>query len=150
MERSKPPHTSAQAGPQRTTPPPQEPAARMVILVLIQEELKSRKLFNELHWLDYHNGFYKTDLLDIIMLAIGLNPRLCLQRSLCHTLLDQHSQRVVENAAELQDEATQVYDAFLKHARQLGYIKAGAPNSKSPFQNSATGVKSSATPATGP
>lgn len=136
MERSKPPHTSpALAGPQRSAPLTQEPAARKVILILIQEELKSRKLFEELSWLSYHNWFYKTDLLDVIMLAIGLDSRLSIQRSLCHTLLDQHSQRVVENAAELRDEADRVCDALLKHAKQLGCMRAEDPNSKSPIPN---------------
>jgi hypothetical protein len=136
MERSKPPHTSpTQASHQRPAPLTLEPAARKVILILIQEELKSRKLFEELRWLSYHNWFYKTDLLDVIMLAIGLDSRLSIQRSLCHTLLDQHSQRVVENPVELRDEADRVYDALLKHARQLGRIKAEDPNSKSPIPN---------------
>jgi predicted transcriptional regulator len=127
MERSKPSYTS-------TAPPPPGPAIRGVILTLIQEELKSRKLFDELRWLSYHNWFYKTDLLDLIMRSIGLDPRLSIQRSLCHTLLDQHSQRVVENAAELLNEANRVYDALWKHTRQLGYMNDGSkskiPNSK--------------------
>ena len=119
MERSNPsPRSSAQAGAQPRQILAYDPAARHVTIILIREELKNRKLFEDLHWLNYHSTFYKSDLLDIIMDVIGLDRRSSMHRSLCHTLLDRHSQRVVESMKELTDEATRVYDALVKHAVQ--------------------------------
>ena len=96
--------------------PPTDPSVQKVVILLIKEELKSRKLFHELHWLGYHNCFYQADLLDLIVLAMGLKPGSSMQRSMCHTLLDKHSQRVVADAAELLDEAKRVHDILLRHA----------------------------------
>ena len=107
----------------KTPLPPNDPTVSKVIIMLIREELKSRKLFEELHWLSYHNSFYKTDLVDLILLAMGVDPKASIERTLCHTLLDQHSQRVINNATELQDEARRVYDKLVKHTLQLGYMK---------------------------
>src|SRR6187431_3159079 len=119
MERSNPsPRSSAQAGAQPRQILAYDPAARHVTIILIREELKNRKLFEDLHWLNYHSTFYKSELLELIMLAIDLDPKVSMHRSLCQTLLDRHSQRVVESPRELTDEATRVYDALLKHAIQ--------------------------------
>jgi hypothetical protein len=99
-----------------TKTPLQKPDAEKVILLLIKEELKNRKLFDDLRLLGYFNTFYQSDLIDVIMLATGLTSGSSLQRSTCHTLLDRHSQRVVADARELMDEARQVYDTLLRHA----------------------------------
>jgi hypothetical protein len=95
---------------------PTDPTVSKILLLLIREELKNRKLFLELHWLGYNNSFYQADLLDLIMLSMNLQPGSSLQRSICHTLLDKHSQRVVANAAELLDEAKRVHEILTKHA----------------------------------
>jgi len=118
MERSTPHPSSGDAGNQRSWIAPflKDPAAVKFILILIQEELKSRKLFQELHWLGYHNCFYQADLLDLIMMATGLQPGSSLQRSMCHELLDKHSQRVVTSEAELRDEARRVHEVLTRHA----------------------------------
>jgi hypothetical protein len=96
--------------------PPKTRTASKVTLLLIQEELKNRKLFDDLHLINYHNAFYRSNLIDIIMLAMGLKPESSLQRSTCQVLLDRHSQRVVADARELMDEAQRVYDIFAVHA----------------------------------
>jgi len=93
-----------------------EASAERITLLLIAEELKNRKLFEDLRWLGYYHVFYRSDLVELIMLAIGLKPDLALQRSLCQTLLDRHSQRVVESRRELLDEAKRVYDQLARHA----------------------------------
>jgi len=98
------------------TTPPRDPSARKAIIMLICEALKSRKLFQELHWLGYHNCFYQADLVELIMLAMGLKPASSMQRSICQTLLDKHSQRVVANLDELMDEAQRVHDILVRHA----------------------------------
>jgi len=100
----------------KNTTPPKNSTASKVTLRLIQEELKNRKLFDDLHLINYHNPFYRLDLVEIIMLAMGLKPESSLQRSTCHVLLDRHSQRVVEDARELADEAELVYDILAVHA----------------------------------
>jgi hypothetical protein len=91
-------------------------SAETITLMLITEELKNRKLFDDLRWLGYYHVFYRSDLIEIIMLSIGLNPEVSLQRSFCHTLLDRHSQRIVESRRELMDEAKRVYDQLSRHA----------------------------------
>jgi len=95
---------------------PTDSSHTKVVLLLIREELRNRRLFQELHWLGYHNCFYQADLIDLIMLAMGLKPASSLQRSICQTLLDKHSQRVVANAGELLDEAKRVHDILVRHA----------------------------------
>lgn len=84
------------------------PSARVTIL-LIQEQLKSNKLFSTLSQLGIETAFYQANLTELIAGAVGLGVDSKIDYGFCYRLLMQHSKRVVEDADELYDEATRVY-----------------------------------------
>lgn len=92
------------------------PSTNKVVIHLIREELKSRKFFDGLRRVGLDDGFYQTDLLELIMIGLGLTPDSKDQYNYCYNLLSKHSHRVVEDADELHNEATRVFTLLSKHA----------------------------------
>jgi hypothetical protein len=104
------------------TPNPTETFAEKVIIHLIGEELKNRKLLQVLSHLGYDNTFYKADLTGLVLAAMGLPRDSPATQVFCDTLLDKHSRRVVENIRELDDEARRVYHALVQQASSRGIV----------------------------
>jgi len=94
----------------------QEPSAEKVIVYLIREELKSRKFFETLRELGLDDAFYQADLLELIMVGLGLIPDSTEHYAFCYDLISKHSAHVVQDADELLDEAKRVYTILSQHA----------------------------------
>ena len=91
-----------------SSPQQQYPSARVTI-ILIQEQLKSFKLFVTLSHLGIEAVFYQANLIELIMSGVGLSTDSKVDYGFCYCLLMKHSHRIVEDADELYDEATRVY-----------------------------------------
>jgi hypothetical protein len=99
------------------TPLLKEPSAEF-ILVLIKEQLKGHRFFEGLRELGLDDAFYQTDLLELIMAALGLLPQSEEDYNFYHSVFKKHSVRVTQDADTLLDEARVVYDILLQHAMQ--------------------------------
>jgi hypothetical protein len=101
----------------------QTPSAEKVIVHLIREELKSRKFFEGLREIGLDDNFYQTDLLELITAGLGLTPDSPEQYTFCYDLLNEHSTQVVEDADELLDKATRVYEILSRYAKESAALK---------------------------
>lgn len=93
----------------------QSPSARVTTL-LIQEQLKSLRLFSILSHLGIEACFYQANLIELIVAGVGLSIDSKVDYGFCYGLLMQHSKRVVEDPDELYDEATSVYRLLVARA----------------------------------
>ena len=107
----------------KPTTPPHTADASKVIIILIREELKSRKFFEGLREIGLDDNFYQTDLLELIMAGLGLTSDSPEQYTFCYDVLHEHSTQVVEDADELLDEAKRVYEILSRHAKQSAALK---------------------------
>jgi len=98
-----------------SSPQEQSPSARVTI-ILIQEQLKSFRLFVTLSRLGIEAVFYQANLIELIMSGVGLIPDSKTDYGFCYCLLMKHSHRVVKDADELYDEATRVYRLLVARA----------------------------------
>jgi len=87
-----------------------------VTVVLIEEQLKSLKLFVTLSSLGIEACFYQANLIKMIMCGVGLVADSQVDYGFCYCLLMRHAQRVVEDADELRDEAARVYRLLVARA----------------------------------
>jgi len=94
--------------------------SKKLITTLIGEELKSRYFFDGLRYVGLCDDFFQVDLLPAIMEAVGLAPDLQADYTFCETLLNKHCYRLVQDADEVREEATRVYDIILEYAIHHG------------------------------
>jgi len=94
---------------------PESPSSRVTVL-LIQEQLKSLKLFVTLSHLGIDTCFYQANLIELIMAGVGLSTDSQIDYGFCYCLLMKHSERVVEDPDELYDEAIRVYRLLVARA----------------------------------
>jgi hypothetical protein len=98
--------------------------------MLIQEQLKSFKLFVTLSHLGIEAVFYQANLIELIMSGVGLSIDSKVDYGFCYCLLMKHSHRIVEDADELYDEAARVYRLLVARATpeaSAGDAKAAVP-----------------------
>jgi hypothetical protein len=113
-----------------------------VTIILIQEQLKSFKLFVTLSHLGIEAVFYQANLIELIMSGVGLSTDSQVDYGFCYCLLMKHSHRVVEDADELYDEATRVYRLLVAPAaapplpaEAAGVVRAEVPSTRDVAQD---------------
>jgi hypothetical protein len=131
-----------------SSPQQLSPGARATI-ILIQEQLKSYKLFVTLSHLGIEAVFYQANLIELIMAGVGLTVDSKADYGFCYCLLMKHSRRIVEDADELYDEAARVYRLLVARTTpeaSAGEARAAVPDL--PAADVARDVKQTITPHT--
>jgi len=98
-----------------------DPRNKAALLILIREDLKSQKVFDQLSSLGLEDTFYQSDLTEIILNEVGLSPESEEDQYFYHTLVRQYAQRVTIDQKKL-DELTveiliKLLERFNNHSR---------------------------------
>lgn len=85
-----------------------------LVLLLIGEELKSRKFFNTLQELGLDNSQYQPNLDDAILSCIGLSDNSNETLDFYYATMEKHASRIEGNRQSIETEAVKVYQVLME------------------------------------
>jgi len=109
---------------QKTTPPLVKlPDGVECTLVLIKEDLKSRKFFNSLHELGFDDCYYRPHLDRLILANIGLDCEQDETYNRYNEILERHSGQIDLGEKSATEHAVQVYVELMMELRKTEGLK---------------------------
>jgi hypothetical protein len=95
-------------------------ADKDLILLLISEELKSRRFFNTLQLLGLEDSYYQPHLDEAILTCLGLNDQSNETFDFYSAVMDGHAGLIGIKKELVEEQAWEVYEKLMTRARALG------------------------------
>lgn len=104
--------------PKTDYPPVRTPDTVDVILFLIQEELKIRKIFNTLRDIGLDDCSYQPHLDELILAYMGLTAETNETLDFYYNLMETHSEKISPDKDMIAKEAVEVFDELMGELRK--------------------------------